>query len=163
MELLRNWFYRSWQFNVESVMGNSYLDLPFQGWQVLFRDSDNFGHLLDLHCPLPYCMVQWKWRLWMICSMEEPGDRCAVVFAFIVTDHLYSLTNIHRPTCHVECSLTWLEAGHNMLGGGILRYRTDCGTIQNVLLGAVHSRVLVPPAAWQIFSYKWGAAGRGNT
>jgi hypothetical protein len=42
----------------------------------------------------------------------------------------------------------------------------DCGTAQTVLLGAVqcivHSHVPAPPAAWQIFSYKWGAAGWGE-
>ncbi len=36
------------------------------------------------------------------------------------------------------------------------------GTVQTVLAGAVHSHVPTPPAGWQIFSYKWGAAGWGE-
>ncbi len=40
-------------------------------------------------------------------------------------------------------SLAWLVADmySNSLGGGSLWYRTDCGTIQTVLLGSVHSHV----------------------
>ncbi len=49
-------------------------------------------------------------------------------------------------------------AGRKTLGGGRLWYRTDCGTLQIVLLGAVHSHL----PARQIFGYKWGAAGWGE-
>ncbi len=41
-------------------------------------------------------------------------------------------------------------------------YRTDCGTVQTVLLGAVYSHVPARPAAPQIFRYKWGAASWGE-
>ncbi len=41
-------------------------------------------------------------------------------------------------------------------------YWTDSGIIQTVLLGAVHSHVPARPAARQIFSYRWGAAGWGG-
>ncbi len=57
------------------------------------------------------------------------------------------------------CSLAWLVAGRNTLGGESLWYRTDCGTVQSVLLGAVHSHVPARSAARQIFCYKWGAVG----
>jgi len=39
---------------------------------------------------------------------------------------------------------------------------TDCGTVQNVLLGSVRSHVPAQPAARQSFSYTWAAAGWGE-
>jgi hypothetical protein len=62
----------------------------------------------------------------------------------------------------MSCSLAWLLAVRNMLGGGSLWYRTDCGTVQTVLFSAVHYHVLARPAARQSFRYKWGAAGWGE-
>jgi hypothetical protein len=48
----------------------------------------------------------------------------------------------------------------NTLGDVSLWYWTDCCTVQTVL--AVHSHVPGRPAARQIFSYRWGAAGWGE-
>jgi hypothetical protein len=61
----------------------------------------------------------------------------------------------------MPCSLAWLVAVRNILGGESLWYRSDCGTGQTMLLGAVH-HVLARPAARQSFRYKWGAAGWGE-
>jgi len=55
---------------------------------------------------------------------------------------------------NTPCSLAWLVAGPNMLGGGSLWYWRDCDTICPVLLGAVHSHVPARPAARHIFSYR---------
>ncbi len=38
----------------------------------------------------------------------------------------------------------------------------NCGTVQTVLLGAIHSRVLARPAAQQIFSGELQAGGGGG-
>jgi hypothetical protein len=77
---------------------------------------------------------------------------------------VYPLTSIHRlSTRHaMELALAWLVAGQKTLGGASLWYRIDCGTVQNVLFGAVYSHVPARQTARQIFSYKWGAAGWGG-
>jgi hypothetical protein len=56
----------------------------------------------------------------------------------------------------------YMVARRNTLGSESLWYRTDCGTVQTLLFGAVHYHVLAWPAARQIFCYKWGAAGWGE-
>jgi hypothetical protein len=75
--------------------------------------------------------------------------------------------NDHSTYCidfrpNMPYSLAWLVGGPNTLGGGSLWYQTDHGTIQTLLLGAVHSCVPSRLAARQIFSYKWEAAGWGE-
>ncbi len=63
---------------------------------------------------------------------------------------------------YVHCCLACLVAGRNTLGGGSLRCRTGYGTVQTVLIVAVHSHAQAQPAVQQNFSNKWGAAGWGG-
>jgi hypothetical protein len=51
--------------------------------------------------------------------------------------NVHTLTNIHNFRPNTPCSLAWLVAGRNTLGGGNLWSQTDCGTVQTVLLGTV--------------------------
>ncbi len=81
-----------------------------------------------------------------------------------VVQQLYASPHLPWPLTCIHRLLAWHAmlpglAG-SMFGGGSLWYRTDCCTLQTVLLGAV--RVPARPAAWQIFSYKWGAACWGE-
>jgi hypothetical protein len=65
---------------------------------------------------------------------------------------------------NTPCSLAWLVAGRNTLGGRSLWYRTDCGTLQTVLLGGCLFSCTGPascPADLQLYS-KWGATGWGK-
>jgi hypothetical protein len=56
-------------------------------------------------------------------------------------------------------SLAWLVAWRQKL----MVPRTDCCTVQTVLLGAVHSQVPARPAAWQIFNcFMWELQAGGN-
>ncbi len=70
-----------------------------------------------------------------ITQVDNRLDRARATYVRLlhISSMVHTLTNIHidfQPNTH--CSLAWLVAGRNTLGGRSLWSQTDCGTVQTV-------------------------------